>query len=74
MAEKEIKVLKKDGPAANVAYIGEKPWKPLVEVNTPKETIKLPEDQSKPFYHERARYLIQNFGHLYKPVKAKGDK
>lgn len=79
----EIKVIKKEKEVEssevvteqpNVAFIGEDPWKPLVKVTSSHKTFRLPEDQSKPFYHENAKYLIQNFPHLYKPVKAKGDK
>ena len=54
----------------NIAFVGD--GKPLREVNTASEKIALPEDQSKPFYHERARFMCQTFPHLYKPVKEKG--
>jgi hypothetical protein len=52
---------------SNIAFVGE--GKPLVSINAQGVSINLPEDQSKPFYHERARFIIQNFPHLYKPVK-----
>ena len=72
MAEKEVKVIKKE-PAANIAFIGEEPWKPLIKVHTASGRMKLPEDQSKPFYHAESGFLIRTFPHLYKAVKAKGE-
>lgn len=67
----EVKVIKKE-EKANIAYIGGEGAKPLTEVNAQGLSFKLPEDQSKPFYHERAKFVIQHFPHLYKTVKAIG--
>jgi hypothetical protein len=62
----------KEKSNANIAFVGE--GKPLVSINAQGVSIKLPEDQSKPFYHERAKFIIQNFPHLYKPARPLGDK
>lgn len=67
MAKKEEK-----RDSANVAFIGDAPWKPLTSVQTASGHFKLPEDQSKPFYHKESGFLIRTFPHLYKPVKEKG--
>jgi hypothetical protein len=56
----------------NIAFVGEKPWKPLESVTAQGVTFDLPKDQSKPFHHEQASYIIRHFGHLYKPVTEKG--
>jgi hypothetical protein len=69
-----LDMAKKEEKENNVAFVGEAPWKPLVEVQTAYGSVKLPQDQSKPFYHPEAALLIRTFPHLYKPVKAKGEK
>lgn len=56
----------------NIAYVGEKPWKPLTGVNAQGVSFDMPTDQSKPFYHPEAGYILRHFGHLYKPVTEKG--
>ncbi len=62
-------------PEPNIAFVGDEGTKPLVNIQSAHPRgIRLPEDQSKPFYHEKAQYIIRNFGHLYKTVKGKGDK
>lgn len=58
----------------NIAFVGEKPWKPLVEVQTAFGSFQLPKDQEKPFYHEQVTYLVNQFPHLYKRVISKGVK
>lgn len=63
---------KKEKDKANVAYVGEAPWKPLTSVQTAEGHFKLPADQSKPFFDQNAGFLIRTFPHLYKPVKEKG--
>lgn len=58
--------------APNIAFVGEKPWKPLTGVNAQGVSFEMPKDQSKPFYHPEAGYILRHFGHLYKPVTEKG--
>lgn len=61
--------------APNIAYVGKAPWKPLKAVHSAhREVIRLPEDQSTPFYHEKAAYIINQFPLLYKRVVSKGAK
>jgi hypothetical protein len=55
----------------NIAFVGDKPAKPLIYINAPGQSFKLPDDQTKPFYHEEAGFLCRTFPHLYKPVLAK---
>jgi len=62
-------VIKESGPRPNVAFVGDKP---LREVNAQGLNIVLPEDQSKPFYHEQAQFLIRHYPDIYKPVIDKG--
>jgi hypothetical protein len=59
---------------ANIAFVGKKPWKPLTEVNNASGSFAIAADQSKPFYHEQATYLIQTYPHLYKPMTGKDGK
>lgn len=56
---------------ANIAFVGSKP---LTEIRAQGKFIELPKDQSKPFYHEDAGFIIRHFPALYKPVVPKGDK
>jgi hypothetical protein len=56
----------------NIAFIGE--GAPFTSFVTPREFIELPQDQSKPFYHERAAFIIQTWPNHYKPVISKGVK
>lgn len=65
MAKKEEK------QESNIAFVGEKP---LTTITAEGMVIELPQDQTKPFYHEQAGYIIRHFPAMYKPVVAKGDK
>jgi hypothetical protein len=64
-----LEMKKKEEQKPNIALVGERG---LREVNAPGVSFKLPEDQSKPFYHEQAKFLCQQFPYLYKPVVEKG--
>lgn len=55
----------------NICLVGDKG---LTTVNSQGVAIELPKDQSKPFYHENAGFIIRHYPHLYKPVIEKGDK
>lgn len=59
---------------ANIAFIGDESAKPLLKINAQGKHLKLPPDQSKPFWHEDASYIIRHFPNLYKPVVEKGGK
>lgn len=63
--------MKKDEVKPNIALVGEKG---LRVINTASQTIRLPEDQSKPFFHKDARLIIQTFSDFYKPVTSKDGK
>lgn len=68
-------VLVDPSDAPNIAYVGKEGWKPLKDIHTAERSVvRLPEDQSEPFYHEKASFIINTFPHLYKRVKGKGDK
>jgi uncharacterized protein YuzE len=59
----------------NIVFIGKEPWKPLTVIHkADKKVIRLPEDQSAPFYHKKARFIIAHYPQIYKRFKAKGDK
>jgi hypothetical protein len=59
----------------NIVFIGKEPWKPLTNIHTAERAvIRLPEDQSGPFYHEKARFIINHYPQLYKRFKEKGVK
>jgi hypothetical protein len=66
---KEKETVKRDAP--NIAFVGDKP---LTAITAQDVVIALPEDQSKPFYHEQAGYNIRHFPDRYQPIVAKGDK
>jgi len=56
----------------NIAFVGEKNgYQPLTAIHNGDQTIVLPEDQSKPFYHVEAKTIIRLFRYLYKPVVQK---
>lgn len=85
MAKKEKEVVQADetgdavmvstSDAPNITFIGKAPWKPLETIHkADKKVVRLPEDQSGPFYHENASYIIAQFPHLYKRFKEKGVK
>lgn len=58
--------------APNIAFVGE--GEPFKFFNTATGRISLPEDQSKPFYHEKAKIIIATWPLLYKPIVAKDGK
>ena len=55
----------------NIAFVGE--GKPLKEINAQGVSFTLPEDQSKPFHHDKAGYIVRHYPDLYKPVVPKGE-
>lgn len=58
--------------APNICFVGAKDGRePFSLINNGSETIVLPEDQSKPFYHAEASTIVRLYGWLYKPVKPK---
>ena len=61
---------KRPAPLPNIAFIGAKlNLEPLrVITNGDSPTIKLPKNQSKPFYHKDAKTILRLYGWLYKPV------
>ena len=61
----------KEEPKPNIVYIDRDRNPPSRLINGG-ETISLPKDQSKPFYHERADLIISGFPELYKRFKEKG--
>ena len=70
MAEKPKVEEKKEETVAsnppNIKYVGPE-GKHLRRINSGmRKTIILPEDQSKPFYHERAGEVISQYRGLYK--------
>jgi hypothetical protein len=57
----------------NISFVGDKDGKrPLRQIVNGDQTIKLPANQSKPFFHKDAKVIIRLYGWLYKPVTAKG--
>ena len=64
--------VKVETKSPNIAFVGE--GKPLTAITAQGKAIELPKDQSKPFYHEQAGYIIRHFPAMYKPVVTKGDK
>jgi hypothetical protein len=61
---------KKFTPPPNIAFVGAKlgkePLRAITDGDSP--IINLPANQSKPFYHKRAKTIIRLYGYLYKPV------
>lgn len=54
----------------NIAFIGGKDRKdPLRTIVNGDQVIKLPKDQSKPFFHKEAKVICRLYGWLYKPVQ-----
>ena len=51
-------------PKPNLEFVGKHPVKKFKTESG--ETIKLPEDQSKPFYHEKAVLIAQRLPNYYK--------
>jgi hypothetical protein len=67
--KKEVKKEVAKGPEPNIAYVGPD-GKQLSKINSGmRKSIILPEDQSKPFYHERAGEIISQYRGLYKKVE-----
>jgi hypothetical protein len=62
---------KKDKP--NIAFVGraKNHFQPLTVINNGDTMIVLPEDQSKPFFHQEAATIIRLFPTHYKPVRDK---
>jgi hypothetical protein len=69
--ETDNKVRERTEPK-NIIYTGDGDG--TAHINTATETIYLPENQKKGFYHKEANKIIQMFPHLYKRVKPKGEK
>lgn len=56
----------------NIAFTGAKDDKqPLLSITNGDTVIKLPKNQSKPFYHKDAKTIIRLYGYLYKKVVKK---
>lgn len=60
---------KKTPKTPNIAFVGNRNgFDPILEINTEPKNIKLPKNQSKPFYHKQAKEIIRLFPYLYKKV------
>jgi hypothetical protein len=61
-------------PAPNIAFVGrgKNNFQPLRLINNGDATHQLPEDQSKPFFHEDAKTICRLFPTHYKKVEPKG--
>ncbi|MBS1797458.1 MAG: hypothetical protein JSS81_26785 [Acidobacteria bacterium] len=68
-----MKTKKPAPPAPNIAFIGARDKKDPLRVisNGDSPAIRLPKNQSKPFYHPQAKTICRLFGWLYKPVVGK---
>jgi hypothetical protein len=54
----------------NIAFVGAKDKKePLRTIVNGDQVIKLPANQSKPFFHKEAKVIIRLYGWLYKRVE-----
>ena len=64
---------KRSSQEPNIAFVGRNKngFQPLTLINNGDDTIIMPKDQSKPFYHEEAKTICRLFPLFYKPVKAK---
>jgi hypothetical protein len=56
--------------APNIAFVGRNKnrFEPLRQINNGDMTIKLPADQSKPFFHPDGKKICKLYPHHYKPV------
>lgn len=53
----------------NIAFVGQKlNREALRKISDGMDTIRLPEDQTKPFFHKDAARIVQIAPELYKPV------
>lgn len=68
-SQSETKIAVINAQKPNIAFVGTLAKRePLRQISDGMDTIELPEDQSKPFYHEDAVRIIQIVPELYKPV------
>lgn len=51
-----------------IMFVGKNGAKPRRTITDGNDTITLPEDQSKPFAHEKAQAILRHAPHLYKKV------
>ena len=63
---------KSEKPQPNIAFIGAKNgYSPVRLINTEPKNLRLPANQSKPFYHKHAEVIVRLFPYLYKKVISK---
>ena len=56
----------------NIAFVGGKDGRqPIRQIVNGDQVIKLPANQSKPFFHKDAKVITRLYGWLYKPVERK---
>lgn len=71
MPRKKQPAASEPADSPNIAFIGKDGSEPLRRIQNGDQSIDLPENQAKPFFHPDAKIICRLYGWLYKPVKTK---